>query len=54
MQMNFESYTQYNFLSYGLLMKQEQPTANNVPGLCLPPSPCQLQVIAVSEPFMPL
>lgn len=26
----------HNFLAYGLLMKQEQWTANNVPGVCLP------------------
>lgn len=53
---NFESHTEPCFLSCGLLMKQEQQTANDVSGTCLPHSTfhCQLQVIAISEPFMPV
>lgn len=44
MQVNFGSHIEHNFLSYGLLVKQEHQTANNVPGMCLPPSPLPLPI----------
>lgn len=44
MKVTFESHVEHNFLSYWQLLKQEPQTANNVPDMCLPPSPLPLPI----------